>query len=203
MATAVDICNDALLELGAERISSLSGSGNAVLCNQFYPTARDVVLESHNWTFKMKRIELALVDGVEPEFGYEYSYQLPTDYLLDVQLEDIDTKYEIVGTYLNCDETEAKLLYLSSGTDTGQYFAMFRQAVVELLKSKLAFIILGTGRKGKMARDDAFERHRYWLDKARAFDAARGNTDMDTTDSWLTVGGFDQSNDNYPTVERS
>lgn len=202
MATPVEICNEALLELGAERISSLSGSGNAVLCNQFYPNARDMVLESHNWTFRMERVELALIDGVEPLFGYEYSYQLPTDFLLDVQLEDLDTKYEIVGTYLNCDENEAKLLYLASDTKTGEYFALFRQALVELLKTKLAYPILGIGAKGTAVRNDAFEKHRYWLNKAREFDATRGNTDMDTTDSWLTVGGYDQSNDNYPSVER-
>ena len=201
MASEVDICNEALQELGAESISSLSGSGNAVLCNQFYPNARDMVLESHNWTFRRERVELAQLTTT-PEFGYDYSYQLPADFLLDIQLENIDTKYEIVGGQLNCDEEEAKLYYLASSDQTGSYFALFRQALVELLKTKLAYPILGVGSKGKAARDDAFASYRYWISKAQEFDAMRGNTDMDTTDSWLTAGGFDQSDDNYPTVER-
>lgn len=203
MASDVSICNDALLSLGCERISSLSGSSKgARLCAQFYPTSRDELLESHNWTFTVKRVELPKVSDVTPEFGYEYTYQLPSDFLLDIRLEYTDVKYEIVGDYLNCDEDEVKLFYLASTTATGRYSALFQAALVERIKSKLAIPMLGNGNKGLKAAETAFNQYLYWLGKAQEFDAMRGNEEIDTTDDWLTVGGFDQTDDNYPEIDR-
>jgi hypothetical protein len=203
MASDVSICNEALLSLGSERISALSGSTKAArLCAQFYPTSRDELLESHNWTFTVKRVELAEVSGETPEFGYDYTYQLPADFLLDIRLEDTSVKYEIIGSHLNCDEDEVKLFYLASTTLTGSYFALFRAALVERLKSKLAIPLMGNGSKGLKAQETAFNQYLYWLGKAQEFDAMRGNETMDTTDDWLTAGGFDQSDYTYPEIDR-
>jgi len=203
MASDVSICNEALLSIGAERISSLSGSSKgARLCAQFYPTSRDEVLESHNWTFSVKRVELARVSDVTPEFGYDYTYQLPADFLLDIRLEYTDVKYEIIGDYLNCDEDEVKLFYLAATTATGRYFALFQAALVERLKSKLAIPLLGNGTKGLKAAETAFNQYLYWLGKAQEFDAMRGNEEMPTDDDWLTAGGFDQSEYTYPEIDR-
>jgi len=203
MPSPVNICNEALLSLGAESIASLTGaSKGARLCNQFYPTSRDELLEMHNWTFSVKRQELAQVTDVEPLFGYEYTYQLPTDFLLDINLEYKDVKYEIIGEYLNTDESEVKLFYLAATTATGSYFALFQQALVERIKSKLAIPLMGHGAKGFKAAEKAFEMYLYYLGKAQEFDARRGNPELDTEDSWLTAGGFDQTDLTYPDVER-
>jgi hypothetical protein len=203
MASSVSICNEALMQLGCDSISSLSGaSKGARHCNQFYPTSRDEILERHNWTFAVKRAELATVSGVTPAFGYDYTYQLPSDFLLDIRLEDTAVKYEIISDYLNCDESEVNLFYLASNELTGSYFALFQAALVERIKSKLAIPMLGAGTKGVRAADEAFQKHLYWLGKAQEFDAMRGNEKMDTTDDWLTVGGFDQSDYSYPDIDR-
>jgi len=202
MASAVSICNEALLQLGCESISSLSGTSKAARhCNQFYPTSRDEVLESHNWTFTVKRQELARVSGVTPAWGYDYTYQLPSDFVFDIRLEDTSVNYEIVNDYLNCDETDdVNLFYVAETTLTGRYFALFESALVERIKSKLAIPMLGAGTKGVRAQEMAFNQYRYWLGKAQEFDARRGNEDMDTTDSWLTY--FDTTQYTYPDIER-
>lgn len=67
MASEVSICNMALFRIGhSQRIDSLSeASVPAELCKQIYPIARDLLIESWDWTFARKRVALASV-GDEP-----------------------------------------------------------------------------------------------------------------------------------------
>ena len=63
MASEVSICNMALFRIGhSQRIDSLSEASIAAeLCKHIYPTIRDVLLESWDWTFARKRVALASV----------------------------------------------------------------------------------------------------------------------------------------------
>lgn len=82
MASEVDICNLALGHLGDRAtVSSINppeGSAQAEHCQRFYPIARDLVLESHEWGFATKRANLALLTDTPPP-GFLYVYQQPTD----------------------------------------------------------------------------------------------------------------------------
>ncbi len=77
---AVDICNLALSFIGeTAAVTSLDTtvdtSRQAKLCAQFYPTARDTLLSSHNWGFAMKR--KAAVLSTNPPTQYDYAYVVP------------------------------------------------------------------------------------------------------------------------------
>ena len=77
--SVVEICNSALVHLGAELISSLSdNSDEARACNQFFSGARDHVLTDANWTFATTQAELSKLSST-PLFKYGYAYQLPTN----------------------------------------------------------------------------------------------------------------------------
>ncbi len=55
-AGALSICNQALLNLGAEKIISFTdGSVASTLCNDKWATVRDAVLRSHPWNCVIKR----------------------------------------------------------------------------------------------------------------------------------------------------
>lgn len=81
MASEVDICNLALGHLGDNAtVSSISppeGSAQSEHCARFYPIARDALLEMHNWNFSMRRVNLAQLTNIWPE--WKYAYALPAD----------------------------------------------------------------------------------------------------------------------------
>lgn len=81
MASAVDIVNLALAHLGdTATVSSINppeGSAQAEHAARFYPIARDGLLEMHFWNFSARRIALAQVTCIWPE--WDYAYALPSD----------------------------------------------------------------------------------------------------------------------------
>ena len=88
MAGKVEIANRALTKLGAERILLLTDpSKEARVMNAMFDTVMDAELRRHRWKFALKRATLpALV--ATPEWGYAYAYQLPSDFLALVQVNE-------------------------------------------------------------------------------------------------------------------
>jgi len=77
-SSAVDICNLALSHIGDEAavidIDPPDGTIQSVQCGRFYPIARDELLEMHEWTFAVVRINLAAaVAGAPTEWAYAYA----------------------------------------------------------------------------------------------------------------------------------
>lgn len=100
MASEVSICNLALQKLGATRISSLTDdSRNARACNAAYEHIRDLELSDHDWNFARARASLA-ADTDAPDFGYDYSYTLPADYLQIRPDNSSDLDWQIEGQAL-------------------------------------------------------------------------------------------------------
>lgn len=89
MASVVDICNLALANLGQNgNISSISppeGSQYAETCARFYPIARDLMLEMHNWSFATKRAQLAQLSQT-PVGDWRYAYAVPSDRIRIISL---------------------------------------------------------------------------------------------------------------------
>lgn len=84
MASDVDIANLALAHLGDDAtVSNLDppeGSAQAEHCAQFYPMARDAMLQMHTWNFSTRRTNGAEVTALAT--GWEYAYQKPNDALI-------------------------------------------------------------------------------------------------------------------------
>jgi len=81
MPSEVDVCNDALSQIGASVITALDdGSVNANHCTRLYPQLRKGLLRSHHWNFAEDRIELAQ-DATAPAFEFSFSYTLPANLL--------------------------------------------------------------------------------------------------------------------------
>ncbi|SAL47458.1 gp11 [Caballeronia arvi] len=167
MASAVDICNLALGHLGDDAtVSSISppeGSSQAEHCQRFYPIARDLCLEAHEWGFATTRATLAALSNTPPP-GFTYVYQLPSDCRNIVDLVDPNAvsdfhcvdygqhwhgfdqepvPYELEtladGTqviYTNL--AGAQLRYIRGVTDTTKFSAQFVDALAWLLAAYLA-----------------------------------------------------------------
>jgi hypothetical protein len=79
--TALTVCSDALLLLGARPISSFNeGTDEANLCDRLYPNVKKSTLQAYPWSFSFKKVQLARTINT-PVNEYKYEYQLPSDRL--------------------------------------------------------------------------------------------------------------------------
>ena len=79
--TAVSICSDALILIGAKPISSFNdGTDEASVCDRLYPDIRDSTLVMYPWSFATKKIALSRL-LTSPTSVWKYAYQLPGDRL--------------------------------------------------------------------------------------------------------------------------
>lgn len=79
--TALTVCSDSLLLLGARPISSFNeGTDAANLCDRLYPGIKRSTLQGYHWGFSFKKIQLARTINT-PVNEYQYEYVLPSDRL--------------------------------------------------------------------------------------------------------------------------
>lgn len=149
MASNVEIANSALTKVGSTRITSLTDNVKAAReINAIFELRRDYLLRTHNWSFAMTRTSLPALDET-PAWGYTYLYQLPTDCLRVVQVNDTwvvpgladytsgpdSEPYKITGRRIETDiGAPLKLRYIKRVTDPAQFDAAF----VEVFASDLA-----------------------------------------------------------------
>jgi hypothetical protein len=150
MANSIDIVNSALTKLGAARITALTDNvKEAREMNAIYELRRDARLRAHNWNFAMERDSLpALSDA--PAWGYTLAYQIPSDCLRVVQVNDIwvipglsdymtgpDAEpFSIEGRKIVTDwSAPLKIRYIKRVEDASQFDALF----CEVLACDLAF----------------------------------------------------------------
>ena len=149
MASNVEIANSALTKLGASRITALTDNVKAAReINAIFELRRDYLLRTHNWSFAMTRASLPALDET-PSWGYTTLYQLPTDCLRVVQVNDTwvvpgladytsgpdSEPYKITGRRIETDiGAPLKLRYIKRVTDPAQFDAAF----VEVFASDLA-----------------------------------------------------------------
>lgn len=154
MASVVNICNLALAHLGDSAnivaISPPDGSAQAAYCAQFYPIARDALLEMHAWDFATKREALALIVGVSPSALFSYQYAIPSTMvkawvLNSAQEEFSEQSFPFIletladgSKALLTNTPDAILKYTFQVTDTTKFSSNFVNALSWLLASYLA-----------------------------------------------------------------
>jgi len=133
--TALSICSDALLMLGAKPISSFNeGTDEASVANRLYPDIRNQTLVMYPWSFSFKKLKLArLITTPTNEFKYEY--QLPGDRLsapravYDTSATNIPPvkEYRIMGDKVLADYEEVWIDYQYSVPEFAMptYFVQF------------------------------------------------------------------------------
>jgi len=187
MATSViEICNNALLDLGEDVIMSLGDESKAAgLCNHRWPAVRDAVLRAHPWNCAMAQAELA-AGSAAPLWKWEYKYVLPTDFLRIVQLVGQDggdiADWEIQGGIILCNEqAPIYISYVRRETDPKRYDALLDETFSARLAATLAYPLTGST---SLAQS-------YWnvyqekLAEARGVDAREGVPESVTPTNWL------------------
>jgi hypothetical protein len=206
MTTAVSICNLALGHLGdGATVSSIDppeASSQAEYCAQFYPIARDQMLELHDWNFATRRIAAALL-ATDPWTQWRFAYEVPSDALRvfsvlpsDAVDDQIGPDYQATATptaYLGPQETaqdfeietdaagrrvllcnveDAILRYTVPVTDTTRFSPLFVTALSYLLAGYLAGPIL-KGETGRNVAGAMSQQALGWIGQAAKSDAGQ------------------------------
>lgn len=182
MATSViEICNNALQDLKADVITSLTdGSENARLCNQRWPQVRDFVLAEHPWNCAMTQAELA-ASSTAPTWKWDYAYPLPSACLRVFEVvsatEDPITSYEVQGREILCNEPGPIFIsYVRREEDPTKYDAQLCEALSAALAARLVYPITASV-TGQQAWTTLYENI---LAKARGVDARQGSAPEST-----------------------
>ena len=151
MASQVEIVNRALTKIGEARILSMSDDVEpARSADSLWDIVRDAELRIRRWKFSIKRDSLAaLVDA--PDWGFSYQYQLPSDCLRILQVNDIFPGVDL-SDYRSTDAAlwrvegqkiltdigaPLKVRYIRREDDTGVWDSAFVEAFAFRLSAEL------------------------------------------------------------------
>ncbi len=173
MATSsVDICNSALILLGATPIVTLAdNTKEAILCNHEYSKVLKEFLGGHPWNFATYRTEIA-ADGALPTgwWGWTYAHSLASDVIRVLDIEDSDTGLAWAvesGRKIMADHTPVRPVYIKNVTDTTLFPAYFEKALVYQLAIRISYSLTQSATLIQQLRTDADMAVR----EARSFDA--------------------------------
>lgn len=141
MASKIDICNYALKRCGGNTIISLSdNTESGRLANLYYDQTRRELLREFQWAFAKKRANLTLLTST-PVMDYDYEFQLPSDCLRVLFLNQKRDNYEIEGRKLLSDNNQASILYISDVEEEGQFDPLFVKALSYNLATKFSWAL--------------------------------------------------------------
>jgi|TARA_R110000803_G_scaffold209619_1_gene279634 hypothetical protein len=182
MATSVvQIVNNALVKIGANAILTLTEDSEAArAANLIYEQIRDACIRDHVWNFAVNRVELGQI-STAPAFEFSYQYNLPSDCLRVLRMEDISMFYKIEGGKLLTDEGTAKILYLARVEDVNLFDAMF----VEAFSARLAAELSITLSESNTLYSNMMEMYKRKISDARSMDAQESGDLEIVADTWL------------------
>lgn len=168
MASQTEIANRALSKIGASRILDLSDdTKEARAVTAAWNVLRDAELRIRSWNFAMQRTTLPAMED-DPAWGYALQYQLPSDCLRIVQVNDVywaqglvnyrnsDTSmYKLEGNKILTDvPAPLKLRYIKRVEDTTQWDAAFVEVFACRLAAELCEEITDSTTKRQLAWDE-------------------------------------------------
>jgi hypothetical protein len=156
MSSVVSICNNAIIRVGGKTITSLNDLTNeAKACRTLYEDVRNAVFREHPFNCILGR--KALVElSTTPAFGFAHQYQLPTDCVRVLTLNDDQhplvrngiaypvseqRRFNVEGRLLLTDEGEANIRYVKKVEDPNQYDSLLLDAIASRLAAEIAFPI--------------------------------------------------------------
>lgn len=184
--SVIEICNNALLDLGEDAIMSLGDESKAAgLCNHRWPAVRDAVLRAHPWNCAMAQAGLA-AGAAAPLWKWECRYVLPVDFLRIVRIVGCDGSqvhdWEIQGGVVLCNEAApVYIAYVRRETDPRKYDALLDETLAARLAATLAYPLTGS----TSLAQSCWNLYQDKLNEARGVDAREGVPESIAPTHWL------------------
>lgn len=146
MNSKTDLCNLALAELGARRITSYESETTveAKACRLHLDHIIDTLLERHQWNHATKSIALSKLATV-PNPEWAAAYQIPADFVRLIRISTGSSlnslqNFAIEGRHILTATTDSTLpiLYVANNTPVPHWPPLFVDAVVYKLAAKIA-----------------------------------------------------------------
>ena len=143
--TAVDICNRALVMIGAAPIASFSDNNDAAIAaDTLYPAAVETLLSRYKWRFASAQVQLSRLVAA-PAHKWDAAYQLPSDDITvhSVFVNDQPIDYEVYEDKVYCDATSSDVVYCdyTFSPDVSKFPPYFRSALVYELAKLFALAV--------------------------------------------------------------
>lgn len=180
MATAIEICNAALIKLGADTINSFEeDSTEALACKINWPISRKSLLSMHPWNFATIRKTLS-AESTAPNHEFKYAYPLPADNLRLIEVYKV-YEYRIENNRILTDSEECEIKYIKDDDNPALWPAYF----VDLMVARLSFDLAYTFPRARTMLDAQFQLYQQALQTAKFV-----NSSEDVPE---TFGKFDDS----------
>lgn len=204
MVTKIGIYNASLGFIGTERLHDSTGLTENVKAryelDREYDGALAYMLGLAGWKFAIRSSELTADSGIEPGFGLEHAFAIPTDF---VRLAAISTNgdfspgsepewMEENGRWYSSSET-IYVRYVSNGVTYGLNLGLYPQYYVEALAAWLAYKTVLPISRDRGDRNDILAQHTRNLAIAKKLHALDDPVKFKPPGSWTTarniVGG--------------
>ena len=137
----VSIANLALSNLGEAPIQNLSDdNARARICNSRIDDVIRACLRMHDWNSAMKRIALTSIG--EPLFGFNKTFQLPSDFIKIIEVWPI-SRFRIQGDTLLSNEDTINILYVAEPTDVNTLDVLLGEAIALKLAVEISETLTG------------------------------------------------------------
>jgi len=179
---SVEICNMALVALGADTIMDLGEDNeSARKLNAIYVPVLKDLLRTHPWNFASHRSSLAQLSETPP-FGFSYYYQLPPNCLRAIEInENPKIDFVVEGRKLLCNEGTVNLKYIAYVTDPTLFDANFVALFAARLTAEVAYAIT----QSRTVTKDKWEIYMYLVKTSRSSDAQEGKAQRTETHGWV------------------
>lgn len=178
--TPVKIANSALIKVGSGPIQDLDeDTKRAVIISAIYDTIRDEVLRAHPWNFALKRAVL-FPNSDTPPFEFTYTYDLPSDCLRPLKMDDPEIVWVEESRQILTDETTLNMTYIFRNEDESSWDSSFEEAFAWRLAREVSYA-LTQSQAVVQACDAGYKRA---LGDARSYDGVTGRMDVFIADEW-------------------
>lgn len=163
----VAIANSALTKLGAQIITDLTeDSKEARLCNARIYEVRDLVLRTHPWNFAIKREILAPISE-NPAFGYNYQFNLPTDWLRTLAVYPESEDYKMEGGKILANINKLELVYTYRVSNPALIDVLCAEVIACYLAYDISYALIQTGQ----VQEQLYSLYQEKLRQAKSVDA--------------------------------
>ncbi len=117
-------------------------SPSAEHCRRMWDIVRDDMLRQRHWNFALARAELSEVSP-PPAFGYLHAYELPSDYILGIELNGQplgtgQTECDLEGSTILCNAITAQIRYVKRVVSVQSWDPSFCKAFALALAAAIA-----------------------------------------------------------------
>lgn len=196
MASKLSIYSAALRALGERRLASLTEErASRRECDDAYDDVVANCLEMGFWNFAIRTVELEASTDVVPEFGLNYAYEKPSDWVRTYKMsanERFDPpldEWHDEGGYIFADVEPLYLRYVSNDTDTGLNLALWPRSFTTFVELSLAKAICLNVKSSDSTKDMLAKELRRAKADALAKDAMNQAIEFPPTGTWVQSRG--------------